>query len=441
MFTGKTITLRRVVVTGVGMVTPLGNSVADAWESLLAGKSGIGTLSRFQDPEGEFTARYKIPADFPTIAGEVKDFNLKDILVARKQSVDPSDLKMLKYTDLYTQYALAASLEALNDSGLNLDSEDPERIGTIIASGMGGVNSWEEAHTKLLFEGVKRVSPFMVPRLLPNLAAGNVAIAFRAQGPNAALSTACAAGGHALGTAMRAIQLGEADIMAAGGSEAALTPLTISGFYRMGALATGYNARPEQASRPFDQGHCGFVIAEGAGILILEELERAVQRRAPIYAELTGFGMNGDGQHITDPDLSGAVRCMRRALADAGIEARELDYVNPHATSTPVGDRNESRALKSLLAESAQTTLVSATKSATGHLLGAAGAVEAIFTVLSLRHGVVPPTRNLEAVDPECAGLAYVRREPVSRPLRYALSNSFGFGGTNASLVFKRFEL
>ncbi len=440
MIQGKTITLRRVVITGVGSVSPLGNEVATAWKNLLAGESGIGAISRFAADDPEFAARYKVPADFPVIAGEVKNFDFKELMVARKKNLDSGDLKMLKYTDLYTQYALAASLEAVNDSGLNLDAEDPERIGAIIASGMGGVSSWEEAHAKLLYEGVKRVSPFMVPRLLPNLAAGNVSIAFRAQGPNAALSTACAAGGHAIGAAFRAIQLGEADIMAAGGSEAAVTPLTISGFYRMGALATGYNDRPRMASRPFDQGHCGFVIAEGAGILILEELGRALRRGAPIYAEVVGFGMNGDGQHITDPDLSGAIRCMRRALTDAGITPTDLDYINPHATSTPTGDRNESRALRTLLGERATTTPITATKSLTGHLLGASGAVEAIFTVLSIRNSLVPPMSNLDEIDTECRGLMYVTPEPLAHPVRYALSNSFGFGGTNASLVFKRFE-
>jgi 3-oxoacyl-[acyl-carrier-protein] synthase II len=437
---GKIIELRRVVVTGVGLITPLGNDVDSNWRRLLAGESGIGPISRFADKLEEFVRQYKAPADFPLIAGEVKDFDLKTLMAARKPNLSKEDLKVLKYTDIFTQYSLAASLEAVNDSGLELDSEDPERLGTIIATGMGGVNSWEEAHLKLIQEGVKRVSPFMVPRLLPNLAAGNVAISFRAKGPNAALSTACAAGGHAIGAAFRAIQLGEADLMATGGAEAAITPLTLTGFYRMGALATGYNDRPSLASRPFDRGHQGFVMAEGAGILILEELNHARARGAKIYGEIIGFGMTGDGCHITDPDLDGAIRCMKRALQDAELSPEMIDYVNPHATSTPVGDRNEARALKTLFPASAASPLVTATKSLTGHMLGAAGAVEAIFTLLSLRDGRVPPIANLEDIDPDCQGLNYVRNCSVQRPLRYALSNSFGFGGTNASLVFQAYE-
>jgi 3-oxoacyl-[acyl-carrier-protein] synthase II len=277
----------------------------------------------------------------------------------------------------------------------------------------------------------------MVPKLLPNLAAGNVAISIGAQGPNTALSSACAAGGQAIGAAFRAIQLGEADVMLAGGTEAALTPLTMAGFYRMGALATGYNDHPAAASRPFDQGHAGFVMAEGAGILVLEELTHALQRRAPILAELSGFGMCGDGHHITDPNLDGAVRCMRLALADAGLQPHDIDYVNPHATSTPVGDRNEARAISRLFPHQ---PLVSATKSQTGHLLGAAGAMEAIFTVLSIRHGLIPPTLNHHTLDPECPGIALTGDQPVSRPIRTALSNSFGFGGTNAALVFTSYQ-
>lgn len=436
----KTVGLRRVVVTGLGLITPLGNDVSTAWTRLLAGESGVTRITRFGENLQEIIERYKLPKDFPLIAGEVKDFDLKEFMTARKKTVTKDDLKLLKYTDRFTQYALAASLEAINDSGLDLEVEDPDRVGIIIASGMGGVESWEEQHMKMLQEGVKRISPFLIPKLLPNLAAGNVSISFRARGPNAAMSTACAAGAHAIGAAFRSIQLGEAELMATGGTEAAITLLTVAAFYRMGALATGYNDRPSEASRPFDQGHRGFVMADGAGIMILEELEHARRRGANIYAEIIGFGMTGDARHITDPDLEGAMRCMEMALKDAELTPDRIDYINPHATSTPVGDRNEARAIKLLNRSSPHSPLVSGTKSMTGHLLGAAGAMEAIFTILALKEGRVPPMINLEVADPECEGLNYVRNQAQEALLRYALSNSFGFGGTNATLVFQRYE-
>jgi 3-oxoacyl-[acyl-carrier-protein] synthase II len=429
--------LRRVVVTGMGMVTPMGLDVPTVWQKVLAGESGISRLSLFSP---EIMERYRVPEDFPTIGGEILNFDLKEMLQARKQEVTKEDLKQIKYTDRFTQFALAASMEAINDSGVDLESEDPDRAGVIIASGMGGVTSWEEGVMKLLSEGVRRVSPFLVPKMIPNLAAGNVSISFKAKGPNIALSTACAAGAHAIGMAYRSIQLGEADLMAAGGSEAAVTLLTMSAFYRMGALATGYNDRPEAASRPFDVQRRGFVLAEGAGILGLEELEHARRRGARIYGEIMGFGMTGDAHHITDPHLDGAMRCIQLALEDAGISPRDLDYINPHATATPVGDKNEAQALKLILQGEASRVLVSGTKSMTGHLLGAAGAVEAIFSLLSIRDGIVPPTINLDEVDPDCAGLDYVPGQARRAEIRYALSNSFGFGGTNASLVFKRYE-
>ena len=437
MLSGKIINLKRVVVTGMGLISPLGNSVSTSWNNLLAGRSGIARITKFAADLEEFRRRYKAPADFPTIAGEVKNFDFKTLLADQKPDLTPEDLKLSKYTDNFTQYALIASYEAVNQSKLNPVAEDPERLGTIIASGMGGVATWEEAYRKLDEGGVKRVSPFMVPKLLPNLAAGNVAISLGAQGPNTALSSACAAGGQAIGAAFRSIQLGEADVMVAGGAEAALTPLTLTGFYRMGALATDFNDNPAAASRPFDQGHAGFVMAEGAGIIVLEELTHALNRGAPILAELTGFGMCGDGHHITDPHLAGAVRCMRRALTDAGIEPQDIDYINPHATSTPVGDRNEALAISRLFPHQ---PLVSATKSQTGHLLGAAGAMEAIFTILSLQYGIVPPTLNHEQRDPECAGIAVTESKPVPQSIRFALSNSFGFGGTNAALIFKNYH-
>ncbi|MFZ5448817.1 MAG: beta-ketoacyl-ACP synthase II [Thermodesulfobacteriota bacterium] len=433
----KNMGLRRVVITGVGMVTSMGLDVPTVWSRLLNGQSGVSRLTRF-DPA--VIERYRVPSDFPIIGGVMQDFDLKEILQARKDEVTKEDLKQIKYTDRFTQFALAASMEAVQDSGLNLDSEDPERAGVIIASGMGGVSSWEDGVQKLLDEGVRRVSPFLVPKMIPNLAAGNVSIRFKAKGPNMALSTACAAGAHAIGLAYRSIQLGESDLMAAGGTEAAVTILTLTAFYRMGALAVGFNDRPEAASRPFDTHRCGFVMAEGCGILALEELDHALARNADIYAEIVGFGMTGDAHHITDPDKEGAKRCIQLAMQDAGVGPEDIDYVNPHATATPVGDRNETQALKEIFGEAAPKLMVSGTKSMTGHLLGAAGAVEGIFSALSIKHGIVPPTINLDEVDPDCAGLDFVVGQARPAEIRYALSNSFGFGGTNAALVFKRFE-
>jgi 3-oxoacyl-[acyl-carrier-protein] synthase II len=435
MSVNKTKGLRRVVVTGVGMVTSMGLDAPTVWKRLLAGESGIRHLENF---DKGFVTKYRAPADFPLIAGEIAEFNLKEILQSRKKDLSKEDLKQIKYTDRFTQFALAASLEAIQDSGLELEKEDPERCGVIIASGMGGVGSWEESMIRLLQEGVRRVSPFLVPKMIPNLAAGNVSISFKAKGPNIALSTACAAGSHAIGMAYRSIQLGEADLMAAGGSEAAVTMLTITAFYRMGALATGYNDCPEIASRPFDVNRNGFVMSEGAGIMVLEELDHAIERGAHIYGEVVGFGMSGDAYHITDPHMEGAMRCITLALHDADIAPEVIDYVNPHATATPVGDRNEVRALLSIYKNSSKRPLVSGTKSMTGHLLGAAGAVEAIFAVLSIRDNIVPPTINLTEVDPDCQGLDFVQGEARKMDVAHALSNSFGFGGTNATLVFKR---
>jgi 3-oxoacyl-[acyl-carrier-protein] synthase II len=433
----RTKGLRRVVVTGVGMVTSMGLDVPTVWNKLLTGQSGIKHLQNF---DKEFVTKYRAPDDFPLIAGEIVGFNLKEVLQSRKNDLSKEDLKQVKYTDRFTQFALAASLEAIQNSGLKLEDEDPERCGVIIASGMGGVGSWEESMIRLLHEGVRRVSPFLVPKMIPNLAAGNVSISFKAKGPNIALSTACAAGSHAIGMAYRSIQLGESDLMAAGGSEAAVTMLTITAFYRMGALATGYNKRPEMASRPFDVHRNGFVMSEGAGIMVLEEMEHALARKADIYAEVVGFGMTGDAYHITDPHMEGAARCISLSLRDADITPDIIDYVNPHATATPVGDRNEVRALQTIYTDPRKRPVVSATKSMTGHLLGAAGAVEAIFTVLSLKHGIVPPTINLTEVDPDCEGWDFIPGEARKMNIHYALSNSFGFGGTNATLVFKHPE-
>jgi 3-oxoacyl-[acyl-carrier-protein] synthase II len=439
MSVNKTMGLRRVVITGVGMVTSMGLDTPTVWQRLLKGESGITFATRFGDDMDALREKFHIPDDFPFTCGEIKDFDLKEILQARKHAVTKEDLKQIKYSDRFTQFALAASLEAVQDSGLELEKEDPERAGVIIASGMGGVSSWEDGVTKLLYEGVRRVSPFLVPKMIPNLAAGNVSISFKAKGPNIALSTACAAGAHAIGMACRSIQLDEADLMAAGGSEAAVTLLTTSAFYRMGALATGYNDNPAGASRPFDIKRNGFVLSEGSGILVLEELDHALARGANIYGEIIGFGMTGDAHHITDPDLEGAKRCIVQGLKDAGLTPEDIDYVNPHATATPVGDRNECEAIRQIFGNN-RRLLVSGTKSMTGHLLGAAGAVEAIFSLLCIRDGIVPPTMNLQEVDPDCRGLDLVANEARKADIRYVLSNSFGFGGTNASLVFRRLE-
>ncbi len=439
MSVNNTMGLRRVVITGVGMVTSMGLDTPTVWRRLLQGESGVKIATRFGENMDALRKRFQIPDDFPLTVGEITHFDLKEILQSRKENVTKEDLKQIKYSDRFTQFALAASLEAVQNSELNLELEDPERAGVIIASGMGGVSSWEEGVTKLLYEGVRRVSPFLVPKMIPNLAAGNVSISFKAKGPNIALSTACAAGAHAIGMAYRSIQLDEADLMAAGGSEAAVTLLTMSAFYRMGALAMGYNDNPEAASRPFDISRNGFILSEGSGILVLEELDHALARGAKIYAEIIGFGMTGDAHHITDPNLEGAKRCILLALKHGGITPQDVDYVNPHATATPVGDRNECQALKEIFGNNSRL-LVSGTKSMTGHLLGAAGAVEAIFSVLAIKHGIVPPTINLKEVDPVCAGLDLVPHQARQADIRYVLSNSFGFGGTNASLVFKRYE-
>ena len=440
MYVKKNLDLRRVVVTGMGLVNSMGFDVPTVWERLLAGQSGVRRVINLSSYMDSFLERHPLPDDFPRIAGQIVDFDLKEYLQTRKKNPTKEDLKQIKYTDRFTQFALAASLEAVQGSGLELEKEDPERAGVIIATGMGGVGSWEEQIIKLLNEGVRRVSPFLVPKMIPNLAAGNVSISFKAKGPNIALSTACAAGAHALGMAYRSIQMGEADLMAAGGTEAAITLLTMAGFYRMGALATGYNDRPEAASRPFDTQRNGFVMSEGAGILVLEEREHALARGADIHAEIIGFGMTGDAHHITDPHIEGAKRCILLALKDAGISPAEVDYINPHATATPVGDKNETQALLQIYQDVSHRPLVSGTKSMTGHLLGAAGAVEAIFSIMAIKHGIIPPTINLEEVDPQCQGFDYVPHKAREAKIRHALSNSFGFGGTNASLVFKSYQ-
>jgi 3-oxoacyl-[acyl-carrier-protein] synthase II len=434
----KTITLKRVVVTGIGMVTSLGLDVPTTWEAMLSGKSGVGQITQWGDLE-EVKAKYNLPEDFPMIAGEVKGFNIKDIIKQRKPGFSKEDLKQIKYMDSFTQFAMAATLEAIIDSKANLDNGevDPDRIGVMIGSGMGGPKSWEMEFERFL-QG-KKVSPFLIPRMIPNLAAGNVSISFQARGANACMATACASGAHAVGEAFQRIQLGKEDAIACGGTEASITPLTFAGFHSLRALSSTFET-PESASRPFDINRNGFVMANGAGILILEELEHALRRGAKIYAEVVGFAMTGDASHITDPDTSGAIRSMTLGLKDAEIAPEEVDLINPHATSTPKGDINEAAAIRKVFGTNRERPLITANKSQLGHSLGAIGGVEAISSVLSVYDNKVPPILNLKEVDPECEGLNYVKEHTAQTNIDIALSNSFGFGGTNATLIFRKFK-
>jgi 3-oxoacyl-[acyl-carrier-protein] synthase II len=411
---------RRVVVTGLGLVTPVGLSVESTWGSLLAGRSGVDTIKKF-DVE-------KFPVRF---AAEIKDFDpLKFI-----------EKKEARKMGAFIHYAIAASDEALADSKLVIDDSNSERVGTYIGSGIGDFWAIEREHEKLLNEGPGRVSPFFIPSAIVNLAAGQVSIRTGARGPNSATATACSAGAHAIGDSFKIIQRGDADAMICGGAESAITPMSVAGFAAMRALSTR-NDNPKGASRPFDRDRNGFVLGEGAGLLILEELEFAKQRGARIYAELVGYGMTGDAFHMTMPDesASGAHRAMAIALKDAEADPTHVDYINAHGTSTPYNDKFETLAIKKAFGEHAYKLAVSSTKSMTGHLLGAAGGIEAVFSVLAMHHKTLPPTINYDNPDPDC-DLDYVPNAPreVSQ-VRYALSNSFGFGGTNATLLFKRYE-
>lgn len=409
---------RRVVVTGVGLVLPNGIGVNRAWKNICDGKSGIGFITRF-DTSGFETK----------IAGEVKDFN-PELYIEKKE---------IKKMDLFIQYAIAATQEAIRDAELKINSENSERIGVIVGTGLGGLPSIEKYHKVLMEKGPGRITPFFIPMLIANLASGQIAIQFGAKGPNTCVVTACATGAHCIGDAFRAIVYGDADAMITGGTEANITPLTIGGFNAMKALSTR-NDEPTKASRPFEKNRDGFVVAEGAGILILEELQFALRRDARIYGELIGYGYTGDAYHITapPPDGDGAVRCMRMALKDAGIHPEEVDYINAHGTSTPLNDLTETIAIKKVFGEHAKKIPISATKSMTGHLLGAAGSTEAVFTLLSIRDGIIPPTINYEDPDPQC-DLDYVPNVARNQPLNIAMSNAFGFGGTNATLIFKKF--
>jgi 3-oxoacyl-[acyl-carrier-protein] synthase II len=403
----------------VGLVIPIGIGTGTAWKNVCEGRSGIGPLTRF-DPNGFDTK----------IAGEVKGFNPEAYI----------EKKEIKKTDLFVQYALAATKEALEDAQLKISPENCERIGVIVGTGLGGLPTLEKYHQILLERGPSRISPFFIPMLIANLAAGQIAIQFGAKGPNTCLVTACATGAHCIGDAFRAIVYGDAEAIIAGGTEANITPLTVGGFNAMKALSTR-NGEPEKACRPFEKNRDGFVVAEGAGILIVEELEFALKRGAKIYGELIGYGYTGDAYHITapPPDGEGAARCMRMAIKDAGLRPEDIEYINAHGTSTPLNDLTETRAIKTVFGEHAKKLAISATKSMTGHLLGAAGSTEAIFTLLAIRDSILPPTINYEVPDPEC-DLDYVPNVARRQPLTVAMSNAFGFGGTNATLIFRKFS-
>ena len=410
---------KRVVVTGLGAVTPLGLNVRDTWEAAVAGKVGIGPITQFD------TSAYSVQ-----IAGEVKDF-------------DPSvyiEAKEIKKMDRFIHLAMGASIMAAEDAGLQVTPENAERIGVIIGSGIGGLNSIEHYHKMLLEKGPRRVSPFFIPMVCINLASGTVSIRLGAKGPNSAVVTACATSSHSIGEAFKIIQRGDADVMIAGGAESVICPLAVAGFSAMKALSTR-NDEPLKSSRPFDVDRDGFVMGEGTGILVLESLDSALARNARIYAEISGYGMSGDAFHISSPapEGEGAGRCMALALKDAGIAPETIDYINAHGTSTKYGDELETMAIKKVFGEHAYKLCVSSTKSMTGHLLGAAGGVESIFSILSRVNGTVLPSVNLDNPDPEC-DLDYVPHRARQRNVEYAMSNSFGFGGTNACLIFNKYR-
>ena len=410
---------RRVVITGLGLVTPLGTGTEKTWQGLLAGRSGIGLITRFD-----------ASAHAARIAAEVKDFEAE-------RWFEPKQIKNL---DLFVQYAVAAADIAMLDSGLEINAALAERVGVITGCGMGSLPTIEEYHSVLLNKGPRRITPFFIPRVIPNMASGHISMRFGAKGANLALSTACAAGSHAVGEAFRHILHGDCDVVISGGTEGVICPMAVGGFASMKALSTR-NESPEQASRPFDRDRDGFVIAEGAGMLVLEELDFARKRGAQIYAELVGYGLSSDAYHIAAPpeDGAGAARCMAQALRSAQMNPDAIDYINAHGTSTPLNDSCETRAIKTVFGDHAYKLAVSSTKSMTGHMLGGAGGIEAAFTALSLHHQCIPPTINYENPDPVC-DLDYVPNTARSIKIRAAMSNSFGFGGTNGVIIMKRFE-
>lgn len=410
---------RRVVITGIGILSPVGIGLDQNWANIIAGKSGIRTISHF-DATG-----------YPsTVAGEVPDFD-------PSQFLPPKDVKKM---DRFIQLGMAAGIEAVKDSGLEITDDNAERIGVHIGSGIGGIGTIENTMQTVLEKGPRRVSPFYVPSAIINMISGNLSIMFNMKGPNLSMVTACSTATHAIGDAGRLIEYGDADVMVAGGAEAPITATAVAGFGNAKAL-TGRNDDPAGASRPWDLGRDGFVISEGAGVVVLEEYEHAKARGAKIYAELVGFGLSGDAYHMTSPSAGGegAARCMVNALRNAGISPEEVDYVNAHGTSTPPGDLAETLAVKSVFGDKAKSVAVSSTKSMTGHLLGAAGGIEAIYTAMAIKHQVAPPTINLDDPDPEC-DLDYVPNVARDMKIDIALSNSFGFGGTNGTLVLRRVD-
>lgn len=409
--------MRRVVITGVGVVSPLGCGNAKNWDALINGRSGIAQITRFD------------ASAMPVrIAGEVKDFNPEDFI----------EKKEIKKMDLFIQYALAASHFAMEDSGLAITEENAERVGVLVGAGLGGLPTIEKYHAALLEGGYKKISPFFIPMLIINLAPGHISIKYGAKGPNISSVSACATATHSIGDAYHIIKRGDADAMIAGGTESTITPLGIGGFSAMKALSDR-NDNPQAASRPFEKNRDGFVMGEGAGIVILEEYEAAKKRGAKIYAEVVGYGLTGDAYHLTAPapDGEGAARCMKMALANAGVNPEQVGYINAHGTSTSMNDLYETMAIKTVFGNHAGSVKISSTKSMTGHLLGAAGGIEAVFSCLALEKGVIPPTINFEEPDPEC-DLDYTPNTACEAKIEYAMSNNFGFGGTNASLLFKK---
>jgi 3-oxoacyl-[acyl-carrier-protein] synthase II len=410
--------MRRVVITGVGAVSPLGTGNAANWDALVKGQSGIGLITRFD------------ASDMPVkVAGEVKGFNAEDFI----------DKKEIKKMDLFIQYAMGAAHFAMEDSGLVINEENAERVGVLVGAGLGGLPTIEKYHDVLKESGHRKITPFFIPMLIINLAPGHISIKYGAKGPNLSSVSACATGTHSIGDAYHMIVRGDADAMIAGGTESVVTPLGIGGFAVMKALTDSRNDDPARASRPFDKSRDGFVLAEGAGIVVMEEYESAKKRGAKIYAEVVGYGLTGDAYHMTAPSPGGegAARCMKMALKNAGVNPEQVNYINAHGTSTPFNDLNESLAIKSVFGEHAYKLMVSSTKSMTGHLLGAAGGLEAVFCCMAMDKSVAPPTINYEEPDPEC-DLDYVPNTARDASIEYSMSNSLGFGGTNATLLFRK---
>jgi 3-oxoacyl-[acyl-carrier-protein] synthase II len=406
---------RRVVITGLGIISPVGNTVEEAWQNILAGKSGIGPITRFD--ASAFSAR---------IAGEVKNFDITQYISA----------KDARRMDTFIHYGMAAGIQAVRDAGLDTPQPDPERIGVAIGSGIGGLPLIEETKDDYIKGGPRKISPFFIPGSIINMASGNLSIMYGFQGPNVALVTACTTGTHSIGDAARIIEYGDADVMVAGGTESTVSPLAVGGFASAKALSTR-NDDPATASRPWDKDRDGFVLGEGAGVMVLEEYEHAKARGAKIYAEVVGYGMSGDAYHMTAPNTGGPFRCMQSALRNAGVNPDQVQYLNAHGTSTPLGDKNETEAIKMAFGDAAKQLVVNSTKSMTGHLLGGAGGIESLFTVLAIHNQISPPTINIFEQDPEC-DLDYCANTAREMKIEYALKNNFGFGGTNGSLVFKR---